>query len=207
MDNNVNKKTNNAYKVIIFLLVLLLLGAIGFICYDKFINTEKPPIPNNNEIINTPTPNNENQENIVVVDKITIFDRVEVIDTDKLFTIGAKVYKIRKETTVDGAFLLIDDTIRENDLGTVYADFAYVTNDFILFTTVAQDGEVVSYAIDKEGKEIVTNNNEYQMHDIKLSEGRLIASGHIFCGLDGDCPDKDLIILYSDNVITVQLKK
>ena len=208
MDNDVNKKSTGTYKIIIFLLVLLLFGAIGFICYDKFINTEKPPIPNNEDTTNTPTPNNEEKENIVIVDKITKFERTEVVDTDKAITIGDKEYKVRKETTVDGAYLLIDDAVRERgDFETAYADFVYVTNYFAIFTTVAQDGEVLSYAIDQNGNRIITNDNEYQMNNIKLSDGIITANGHIFCGLDGDCPDKELIILYADNTITVKPKQ
>ena len=40
-------------------------------------------------------------------------------------------------------------------------------------------------------------------HDIKLSDGYIHTSGHIFCGLNGNCPDKDLIIKFIDNTIIV----
>ena len=48
-NNELNAKSNNYSKLITACLAILLIGAIGFICYDKFINTEKPPVP-------TPTP-------------------------------------------------------------------------------------------------------------------------------------------------------
>lgn len=48
-NNELNVKSNNNSKIIIVILAILLIGALGFICYDKFINKEKPPVP-------TPTP-------------------------------------------------------------------------------------------------------------------------------------------------------
>ena len=44
-NNELNVKSNNNSKIIIVILAILLIGALGFICYDKFINKEKPPVP------------------------------------------------------------------------------------------------------------------------------------------------------------------
>lgn len=54
-NNFVNEKNNNS-KIIIAVLVTLLVVALGFICYDKFINKEKPPVPTQTE---PPKPSNE----------------------------------------------------------------------------------------------------------------------------------------------------
>ena len=72
----------------------------------------------------------------------------------------------------------------------------------MFFTGVAQDGEMIQYVLGEKG-EIIPNNNEYQMNSFKIVDGYLHASGHIFCGLDGDCPDKDLLIKYIDNTLIV----
>lgn len=192
-DVNTNLKTN--IKIIAYIVIGLAFIFIGFICYDKFFNTEKPPIP-------TPVPTDN-----IIDNKITNLDRIEITDVDQTIYIGEKEYIIKKEVTVDGAFLLIDDEIQEiTDLGTAYADFAYVTNEFAFFTIVAQDGESIVYAIDKDGNALTFDDKDYQMQNITIDDGILIARGHIFCGLDGDCPDKDLIIEYKDNVITVYPK-
>ena len=45
VNNESNVKQNNGSKVIIAVLAVLLIGALGFICYDKFINKEKIPVP------------------------------------------------------------------------------------------------------------------------------------------------------------------
>ena len=49
IQNNVtNKRNNGSSKIVMAILTVLLIGAVGFICYDKFFNTEKPPEPTNN---------------------------------------------------------------------------------------------------------------------------------------------------------------
>ena len=191
-NDNLNVKANSYSKLIIVILSILLISAIGFICYDKFINTEKPPVP-------TPVPSSDVDEN-----KITSFKKVTITDNDQIINIGEKEFKIKKETTIDGSFLLINNTIQYvDDMETAYADFAYVTNKYIIFTIIGQDGELISYAINNDGKRINTNDNKYQMQDIKNVDGTIVARGHIFCGLDGDCPDIELLVKYENNTITV----
>ena len=191
---NVNKKKT----FIIVFITCLTFFAIGLVCYDKFFNKEKPPVP-------TPTPEVTNNINDNI---ITNFNKIEITDENQVANVDGKEYKIKREITVDGAYLLIDDVVVDVDGDTtVYADNAYVTNKYILFTNPGQDGEIISYAIDKNGKQITVNDNEYQMHDLVLEDGILMAKGHIFCGLDGDCPDKDLIIKYENNIITVNIKE
>ena len=195
--NNVDEKikTSDKFRMIfIVLLLLLIVVPLLFISYDKFINNEKPP-----EKTATPEVTDNINDN-----KITNFERVTITNTDTVVKIDNKEFKIREEITVDGAYLLIDDNaIVLNEMETVYANFAYVTNKYIIFTLIGQDGELISYAIDKEGKQIIVDDSKYQMHDITLSDDNLIASGHIFCGLDGDCPDKELLIKYDNDKIIV----
>ena len=110
--------------------------------------------------------------------------------------------------SIDGVFLLIDDSVQELENNeTVYADFAYVTNKFIIFTLIGQDNEVISYAIDEFGQRLNVDDGNYQIHNLELLDGNIEASGHIFCGLDGDCPDINLIIQYDAKKITVTPKK
>lgn len=210
-NNELNVKSNNNSKIIIVILVILLIGALGFICYDKFINKEKPPV---STPISNPGDNDSNSE------KITTLKRIQLSDVDQIANVDGKEFKIKKEVTVDGAFLLIDDAVQYVwDLETAYAEFAYVTNKYIIFTVNAQDWETITYAIDKEGNQISVDDvnkegNEkgederrYQIHDLKIVDGKLQASGHLFCGIDGDCPDIDLMLNYENNIITVAPKK
>lgn len=209
MDNNIDKKTKSSDKfrmMFMVILLLLLIVPLGFISYDKFFNKEKPPV-------STPTPLATGE---IMEDKITRLNRIVITEDDQTVGIDGKEYKLKKEISVDGAYLLIDDAIRYVfDMETAYADFAYITNKFIIFTLAAQDGEIISYAINKDDSEIGINDcadpkgdncdeNRYQMHDFKLVDGNIEASGHVFCGLDGDCPDKKLVINYSNNTITVK---
>ena len=73
-NNELNVKSNNRSKIIIAILAILLVGALGFICYDKFINKEKPPVPVN-----------DNNDNVVeVVDEITRLNRIIISDIDQI---------------------------------------------------------------------------------------------------------------------------
>ena len=205
MDNNFDKeaKTSDKFRMLFLVILLLLLTVpVIFVCYDKFINKETPPIP-------TPTISPEPTETTLIVDdKITSFERIEITDTNKIVNVGGKEFTIKQELTVDGAYLYINDVVQvPTDNETIYADIAYVTNKYIIFTNPGQDGEIISYAIDKDGKPITVNDNDDQMHDIVLLKDNLEASGHIFCGLDGDCPDKTLIIKYESDTIKVLPKE
>ncbi len=198
MDNNQDKKvkTSDRFRMMfIVILFLLLIVPLIFISYDKFFNQEKPPVP---------TPSTTD----IIDDKITSLERVEITDTNKIANVGGKEFTIKQELTVDGAYLYINDVVQvPTDNETIYADIAYVTNKYIIFTNPGQDAEIISYAIDKDGKPITVNDNDYQMHDIVLANDNLEASGHIFCGLDGDCPDKTLVIKYENDTITVTPKE
>ena len=95
----------------------------------------------------------------------------------------------------------------------------YVNYLDILFTIQGQDWESITYAIDKEGNEISIDDvnkegNEtgederrYQIHDVIIVDGSLQASGHLFCGTEGNCPDINLALTYENNTITVAPKK
>lgn len=194
MNNNENVKKNN--RMVTVILLILLLAAIGYIVYDKCIKMEKPSEMEPTNVIER-----------VKSDKITSLKRVAITDKEEEINIDGNKYKIKREISVDGAFLLIDDALKETENGsTIYADYAYVTNKYAIFTVIAQDWETIVYIIDKDGKQITFEDNDYQVHDFKIIDGNLETSGHIFCGLDGDCPDKELIINYVDNSITVTTK-
>ena len=210
-NGDLSGKSNNSVKIIIILIVALLIGVLGFICYDKFINKEKPPVPTPTPISTSSTDGNESGS-----EKITTLKRIQLTDVDQIANVDGKEFKIKKEITVDGAYLLIDDAIQYvEDIETAYAEYAYVTDKYIIFTVNAQEGETIAYAIDKNGNSISIDDvnkdeNEkgedkqvYQIHDLKIVDDNLQASGHVFCGLDGDCQDIDLILKYENNTITV----
>ena len=213
MNNESNVKPSNSSKAIIAVLAILLVGALSLICYDKFINKEKPPVPTSTPIINS-------VDNDTDLEEITSLKRIQITDVDQIANVDGKEFKIKKEISVDGAFLLIDDTIQYVwDMETVYAEYAYVTNKYIIFTIIGQDWETITYAIDKNGNQITVDDvnkdgnktgedtRRYQIHDLKIVDDKLQASGHIFCELDSDCLDKDLMINYENNTIIVTPKQ
>ena len=194
MEENITDKKKTNTMVFIFTVVIMIL-LLAVILYSVLGNKKEP--------------NNEKEpETIVNVDKITNVDKIEITDTDKTIYIDTKEYKIKRQTTVDGEFLLIDDNIVErDDSTTVFAQTAYVTNKFAIFTAVAQDWDKVMYAMDKDGNRLTVDDSDYQIHDLTVVDGELHAQGHVFCGLDGDCPDQDLLIKYDKDNNTLKISK
>ena len=156
--------------------------------------------------------NTNKQDNNITIkdnnsDTITDVRRVIITNDNQVVKLGDMEYKLKKEISVDGAFLLIDDQMIDLENSEVlYAEIAYVTNKYIIFTVAAQDWESIVYVMDKDGKAIAFEDNDYQIHNLKVNDGILCASGHVFCGVDGNCPDKDLVIKYENNSITISPK-
>ena len=207
--NNEINKSKNSSTIIIVVLVVLLIGALGFICYDKFINKEKPPVP-------TPTPTITGTPTPTVTDSVTPANSVVIDETITLKEISIPNYD--EEVNIDylghnyliqikeGNLFINNDQKFDSNKNPISAQAIYVTKNFILFTAVAQDLSVVSYAMDKDGNKINIVDNDYQIRDLKVENGILTAMGHIFCGLEGDCPDKALIIKYENATIIISPK-
>lgn len=194
MENNVKEKNNSG--TIIAILCILLLASIGFICYDKFLKKEDKECPK------TECKCEKNESNFNNETSIKSLSEINFTEDYKTVKIGNRIIKIQLD---EDSHLLIDDNYvyGSNNSDKIVAMHTYLTDKFVFFTDVGQDGEVIEYAIGENGA-ILVNDNDYQMMNFKLNNGYLHASGHIFCGLDGDCPDKDLIIKLEGNVLTVE---
>lgn len=194
MENNVKKKNNSG--IIIAVLCILLLASTGFICYDKFLKKEDKECPKIDCQCEKNGSNFNNETSIKSLSEINFTGEYKTV------RIGNRNIKIQVD---EDSYLLIDDNYvyGSNNSNKIVAMHTYLTDKFVFFTDVGQDGEVIEYAVGENGA-IVVNDNDYQMMNFKLNNGYLQASGHIFCGLDGDCPDKDLIIKLEGNVLTVE---
>lgn len=196
MENSNDNKKDIVIAILVFIIAILTIVIALFYSGILTGKTNKTVNEDNNTAIEV----NKNQ--------ISSVSRIEINDNNQEVSIGDSKFNIRKTLTVDGAFLLIDDnTIEVRNSETLYAEFAYVTNKYIIFTVTAQDWESIVYVMDKDGKAIAFEDNDYQIHNLEVIDGNLHASGHVFCGLDGNCPDKDLIVNYKNNIIIVVPKK
>lgn len=195
MENSNDNKKDIVIAILVFIIAVLIIVIALFYSGILTGKTNKTVNEDNNTAIEV----NKNQ--------IASVSRVEINDNNQEVSIGDSKFNIRKILTVDGAFLLVNDnTIEVGNSETVYAEFAYVTNKYIIFTVAAQDWESIVYVMDKDGKAIAFENNDYQIHDLKVNDGILYASGHIFCGVDGNCPDRDLVIKYENNHLVISPK-
>lgn len=147
----------------------------------------------------------EGLKEVESTNKLTKIENIELTNDNQLIKVGNRNYYVKIGTDNQYGYLYVAD--EDNN---ILIDFdaernvqnGYLTDKFMFFTTVAQDGEMIAYVVNENG-EVVVNNNEYQMNSFKILDGNLHASGHIFCGLDGYCPDQDLLIKYENNTLIV----
>lgn len=85
----------------------------------------------------------------------------------------------------------------------------YVTNYFTMIPSVlGQCGEVFSEAIDAKGNTIKVNMNNYEIYNIQIENGKLIATGEPNCACDSDykeCkPSTKVELVYDGNTIEIK---
>jgi len=189
MSNKVNNNANNYCKIIIAILVVLLIGALGFICYDKFINSEKQNSSNNTEI--------------------KYLKSLDLNDENQIIQIGEKSFKLRVEGRGEyepGNLYINDALIKYNEESDgILAEMVYYTNEFAFFVIKGQSNKYgISYAIDKYGNSLSIKDDYYQMDDFKLTNGVINATGAECCDATGDSQIKTLSINYVNNSIVVK---
>lgn len=196
-------------KIIIAILTVVVLCLAGFIVYDKTLNSGNKTTVNpdndqkneNDSKTNTDNcpkcekcDNNSSNTNNNYGEKVTSLKEITLTTTNQTVTMGSTQYKVRKDANNK---LFINDYTND-----IFVDHAYVTDKFIFFTVSGQVAEKIVFVQGENGK-IGFNNNEYQMHNFKLTDGYIKTSGHIFCGLECDTTDKNLVIKYIDNTLIV----
>jgi hypothetical protein len=91
----------------------------------------------------------------------------------------------------------------------VIADYAFVTNQYILFVSFGQCDGWISYAIDSKGNELKIDSDSYQMHDIRVEwkngNANVVATGNdcMKAVNSEDDTTQKLFITYKNNTITV----
>ena len=200
----------NNGKVIIVLMVicvLLSIGTLGITIYDRFFRNEilEPvilkPIDLNGLVNNDSCQCNcPNCSLGTTVDKL---EEVKINNNNQILKLGNKEYKIRQD---ENSVLYINDEQVKRRGNLIHAQTAYLTNKFIFFTSIAQNGLVIEYAIDENNREIIVNNNNYQLYEISYKDNLLQAIGDEFC-FDDCGSEKKLVIKYIDHTIIVTLAK
>ena len=185
-------------NIVIVLLLIVSLGSLGFIVYDKFIKEEKV------ELVEC------NKEELC--DECICDNDYEIEDEDSyyvehsgVYTKDGKIYKLDvykelidnvkiQDLELNNKTLNLekkDSILYVNDKKIDYADQIYITNNHIFVGHVAQCGLVFNSVIDSNLNVTDLDNNEkingFQAYDIYLSEeGNLITVGKSACG---DGPD------------------
>ncbi len=198
---------NKLLTTLMIVCVTLSVVILGIISYDKFVKKDEekvvPVVPQATGQSST------NCENSNFGEKVYTVNKIDLSNINQKVTIGNKTFNLKvdnHDNTQD--VLYINDEVANsyhgyNNFVILVPPVAYQTEKYIIFTSVGQDDDGIDYAIDENGKEIVINDNGYQMHGFKIVDGYLHATGHIFCGLECDISDKELVIKYIDNTLIV----
>lgn len=202
---------NNNKNIIIIALVLIILGLVGFIAYDKFIQNEIKSETGTNiqgkdcncpkceeckkcDNNSTPAPSNFG-ENVTSIKKLSLTTSNQVIK------IGGKSYKIRLDN--EGVLIVDDKEISAH--GYPFSPLnVYLTDKFLFATISGQYKETLSYAISEKGI-IDINDNDSQMDNFRIVDGYLHADGGTvqFGGDEIDWKEGNLIITFINNTLTV----
>lgn len=181
----------NNSKVIITILSVLVLCLAGFIVYDKTLNNNSKENTNNCPKCENSSSNTNNYG-----EKISSFKEIKLTTENQTIKIGNRQIKIK---TDDFGELFINDYDEK-----ITVSKAYLTDKFIFFTGFGQDGEMIRYFLNEHSNfGNGFNDNEYQMQDFKLVDGYVRATGHVFCGLDCNIINENLVIKYIDNTLIV----
>lgn len=86
-----------------------------------------------------------------------------------------------------------------------YIENVYLTNYLLLFSNTGECGEIINMAIDENGNLIRINSNDYQIHDIRMENNKLIANGDK-CICEEDACNKDALreINYNGQNVTIR---
>lgn len=209
-NNELEVKSNNSSKLIIASLAILLIGALGFIIYDKILKKEETKECFKNECQCEKCDNTNNS----LGEKISSLKKIIPTTSNQIVKIGKKEYKVRRD---DKYNLLINDEYIYDENGFEIGIDAngnshlYLTDKFMFNTGSGQMDEHLDYAIDENGKINVINDKYIQMKDFKVVDGYLHATG-CFTKFDEEahelyCEYKDVIIKYIDNTLVVTENK
>lgn len=207
---------NKLLTTLMIVCVVLSVVILGIVSYDKFIKKEEKrdvapfvpaPMENNNKEI---TGNGQGDGTGCMPtsyngEKVSSVKKIDLSDVNQKVTIGSKTLNLKVDK--DDALYINNNVANSYKYDanhvTLVPPVAYLTDKYVFFTSVGQDWDGIVYAIDENAKEIVVNDNGYQMHDFRIEDGYLHATGHVFLGLVDDNPDKDLLIKYIDNTLIV----
>lgn len=176
-------------QLIIFVLLILLITAVCYIGYDKLIDKG----------------NNNSTNNNIVDTQSEVFKAIKMTTTAQTIQLknSTLIVRVEKNDGSDVGRLYINDNLirrDERDLLGIAVENAYYTDDFVFFTLFGQVDNYIVYALDDDGNELMINDNNYQMHDIKYENDKIVATGVNILS-DDKTPIKLLIKYENDSII------
>ena len=205
-DVNVKKSSNN--KAIVIVLVLIIVGLLGFILCDKLKPKDSKPVLEKvilEKECNCPKCEEFGSNSSIIIESTTSVKEINITEANQIFKLGNKGVLIKKDSS-DHLYVNNQAAKKSVDDSEVGFIKAYLTEKYIFFTDIGLIGEGIVYAVNEDGKEITISDNKYELNNIKMVNGNLQAKGSIYCGIDCNATSKDVVIKYANNTLTVVKK-
>ncbi len=215
MKKEESKSRSKILVILMIICVVLSIITLGIVVYDKFIRSddlEHPllkPISGSKE-----DANNKCDNDITYVEELK---DIAITDVNQSVKLGNREFKVKTGSQDNQDYVLfINDKSVSKDNKFIYADKAYVTDKYVLFTsTIAYSFEQkISYAIDIEGKEInvkgvnLSSFGGFVLQEIDTIDGILHASIRSIQD-PNQCASKiefgDIMFLYIGNTLFITL--
>ncbi len=154
------KKGSNVKMVGIIILILAILSIVGFFISSKIGKTDTNT--DNNQGNNTvPTPK------VVGNVAITSIYQTEITKEEQVYDIGDKQVTLLLNNN--------NEVVVNGNTSGIKANYAYVTNQVIIFGNQTSCGTTIVSVIDKEGNKITFTDNDYKLIDFRMYEDKCVA--------------------------------
>ena len=150
----------------IVIVIILIVSIVGF-----FLTSKK----NNNENENGNNGNNGN--GAITNTAITMIYEAEITQNEQVYELNGNNVTVALD---ESGQLLINNTSVE-----VKANYAYVTNQIIIFGNKTACGTVILYVIDRNGNSIPFIENDYKLIDFRMYENKCVARNVGVCECKG----------------------
>ena len=159
----------NMKKILLILIVMALILILGFFVYTGFNG-------NGNSNNNSNNGQNSGGNSGSVSYDITKVYQVDLDAGERAHLVGDKEVRIK---VLEGVLYVNDNKIPD-----VKAENAYITDQIVIFTYKGKCHNIMSYVVDKNGKEVSFTKNNYQLYDFRTLDGQCVAAGSEVCPCD-----------------------
>lgn len=177
----------NTKNLIIIILVIIVLSIAGF-ALSSVLKGD-----------NSGEPENNGGEIKPVSYAITSIYQLELTSDAKTVDVGGTSVSL---ALIDGKIV-----VNDNEISDITANYAYVTDQVVIFGNNTKCGTIITYVVDKSGNSVLFDTNDYKLIDFRMYENKCVARnvGVCTCKEQYDYCDEsyDIVISYDGTQISI----